>query len=89
MLLEPRPHGPILGTYAGQPISAGIVDADGERYAYAGVAPRLPSGRYDLEALHADEWLVEPGLIYSGNTRPEPKGKSRSDMPASFPVDAA
>ena len=77
MLLEPKPHGPTLGTYAGQPIAAGIVDADGRRYSYAGVAPRLRSGRYDLEALRADEWLVEPGLIYSGSTRPTPKGGNR------------
>jgi hypothetical protein len=66
MLLHPRADGPVVGTFAGQPIAATIVDADGRRYGYVGVAPRLGNGRYDLEALGADEWLIEPGLVYRG-----------------------
>ena len=66
MLMKPRPDGPIVGTYAGQPIAASVIDLYGWRYTYAGVAPRLRNGRYDLDALCADEWLVEPGLVYSG-----------------------
>jgi hypothetical protein len=67
MLLHPRADGPVLGTYAGRPIAATIVDADGRRYCYAGVAPRLSNGRYDLDALRKGEWLVEPGLVYSAS----------------------
>ena len=66
MLFGPRADGPSLGTYAGEPIPAIIVDADGRRYFYAGLAPRFGNGRYDLDALRKDEWLVEPGLVYSG-----------------------
>ena len=66
MLLEPRSAGPAIGSYAGKRIPAKVVDADGRHYAYAGVAPRLMSGAYDLEALREDEWLVEPGLVYRG-----------------------
>ena len=67
MLLGPRADGPTLGTYAGKPISEMVVDADGRRYFYVGVAPRLGNGRYDLDALGADEWLVDPGLVYRGD----------------------
>jgi len=67
MLLEPRPDGPALGTYAGRPIPMAVIDADGRRYVYAGTAPRLMNGRFDLEALGKDEWLVEPGLVYRGD----------------------
>jgi hypothetical protein len=66
MLLEPQPDGPTVGFYADQEIAAAVIDADGRRYLYAGVAPRLRSGRYDLDALREDEWLVEPGLVYRG-----------------------
>lgn len=64
MLMEPRPDGTVLGYYAGQPIAAYVVDAHGDRYRYAGVAPRLRNGGYDLEAVRSGEWLVEPGLVY-------------------------
>ncbi len=66
MLQDPRPDGPNLGTYAGHPIPAMVVDLFGRRYAYAGVAPRLRDGRYDVDAVGKDEWLVEPGLVYRG-----------------------
>ena len=64
MLLDPRPDGPRVGFYDGQEIPAAVIDAEGRRYLYAGVAPRLLSGHYDLDALRKDEWLVEPGLVY-------------------------
>ena len=44
-----------------------MVDEFGRRYAYAGVAPRLRDGRYDVDAVGKDEWLVEPGLVYRGD----------------------
>jgi hypothetical protein len=67
MLLNPRPEGANLGTYAGHPIPAAMVDEFGRRYAYAGVAPRLRDGRYDVDAVGKDEWLVDPGLLYRGS----------------------
>lgn len=65
LLLEPRAAGPVIGIYRDQPIAASVVDADGRHYAYAGIAPRLSSGVYDVEALRDGEWLVEPGLVYT------------------------
>lgn len=65
LLLEPQPYGRLVGYYADLPIPEFVTDADGTHYTYAGVAPRLADGRYDLEALRRDEWLVEPGLVYA------------------------
>lgn len=68
LLDEPHAAGPVIGLYRDQPIPAAVIDADGRRYVYAGVAPRLRTGMYDVEALRQDEWLVEPGLVYSALT---------------------
>jgi hypothetical protein len=65
LLVEPQPCGRLVGYYAGRPIPEFVTDAYGTHYIYAGVAPRLLNGRYDLEALRRDEWLVEPGLVYA------------------------
>jgi hypothetical protein len=70
MLVEPRADGPVVGYYAGHPIPGAVVDYFGRRYAYAGVAPRLPGGRYDVESMRPGEWIVEPGLVYYS----DPKG---------------
>jgi len=64
ILVEPRPNGSIVGRYAGHPIAEAVVDYFGRRFTYAGIAPRLRSGRYDVDALQPGEWIVEPGLIY-------------------------
>jgi hypothetical protein len=64
MLVDPRPTGPVLGYYNDRPIAAALVDCFGRRYVFAGVAPRHRNGRYDIDALAACEWLVEPGLVY-------------------------
>ena len=64
ILMEPRPDGPAVGYLDGRPIAAAVVDFFGAHYAYVGAAPRRPDGRYDVEALKAGEWLVEPGLVY-------------------------
>ena len=78
MLMNPRAEGPSLGTFAGRPIPATMVDEFGERYAYAGVAPRLRDGRYDVDAVGKDEWLVEPGLVYRGNVEASGRRGKRS-----------
>jgi hypothetical protein len=64
ILVDPKPAGPVLGYYNDRPIPAAIVDYFGRRYIYAGIAPRHPNGRYDIDALAAGERLVEPGLVY-------------------------
>jgi hypothetical protein len=64
ILIEPRPDGQVIGYYAGRPIAAAVVDHFGRRFTYAGVAPRLRSGTYDVGSLRPGEWIVEPGLVY-------------------------
>ena len=64
MLVEPRADGPVVGYYAGRAIAAAVMDYFGHRFTYAGVAPRIRNGRYDVESLLPGEWIVEPGLIY-------------------------
>src|SRR5262249_13853057 len=64
ILMEPHPDGPIVGRYAGHAIAEAVVDYFGRRFTYAGIAPRLRSGRYDVESLRPGEWIVEPGLVY-------------------------
>ena len=78
MLLNPRAEGPSLGSYAGHPIPATVVDGFGRRYAYAGVAPRLRDGRYDVDAMGKDEWLVDPGLVYRGDGAAPRRRSNRS-----------
>lgn len=63
-LIDPRPDGPIVGYYAGHAIPEAVVDHFGRRFTYAGIAPRLRNGLYDVDSMRPGEWLVEPGLIY-------------------------
>lgn len=81
ILVEPRADGPIVGFYAGHPIAAAVVDYFGRRFIYAGVAPRLRSGRYDGDSLRPGEWIVEPGLVYY--TDPEESGGLRKRLSGS------
>jgi hypothetical protein len=64
ILVEPRPDGPVIGYFAGQPIAAAVVDYFRRRFVYAGVAPRRRNGQYDIKSLRPGEWIVEPGLVY-------------------------
>ena len=57
--------GPVIGRLAGAPIHATVVDQSGACYRYAGLARRDPDGRFDVDALRRDEWIVQPGLIYA------------------------
>jgi hypothetical protein len=75
MLQEPHGEGPSVGSFAGRAISECVTDYLGEHYRFAGIAPRLADGRYNLDALHPGEWLVEPGLIYAHEGEPR---RSRS-----------
>ena len=64
MLQEPQGEGPLVGTLAGREIPECMTDGYGRHFRFAGIAPRLQNGRYDLDALRPGECLVEPGLIY-------------------------
>jgi hypothetical protein len=57
-------EGPIVGYLAGQPILGSVVDPLGRRYRFAGLAPRLRDGQFDVASLRPGEWIVEPGLVY-------------------------
>jgi hypothetical protein len=91
VLVEPRADGPMVGYYAGHPIAAAVVDYSGRRYTYAGVAPRLRSGRYDVESLRPGEWIVEPGLVYysdrneAGGPLKGPRSSGRSPAGPAVP----
>ncbi|PTE08384.1 hypothetical protein C9427_21695 [Mesorhizobium helmanticense] len=64
ILVNLQSDGAIIGHLAGQPIPETVVDASGHRYRYVGVAPRAADGRFDVDSLHAGEWIVRPGLVY-------------------------
>jgi hypothetical protein len=84
VVVEPQRDGPVLGSYANQPIAEAVVDCFGRRFVYAGVAPRRHNGRYDFGALAPGEWIVEPGLVYSGDgtSRDSISIKSRNMPPS-------
>ena len=61
-VLDVESEGPAIGYLNGQPIPATVVDRDGHRYVYAGLAPRCRDGRLDVVALKPNEWIVRPGI---------------------------
>ncbi|MCA1404419.1 hypothetical protein I6F26_17155 [Ensifer sp. IC3342] len=60
-------EGRVIGHLAGRPIRETIVDNDGLRYRFVGVAPRDERGRFDVQSLQTGEWIVQPGLVYAQN----------------------
>lgn len=64
VLAEFETRGERLGQFRGQPIHPVVVDGDGNRYIFAGVATRTREGGYRLDQFGRGEWLIEPGLIY-------------------------
>ena len=64
VLHNPRPAGPVLGYFGGEPIASAVVDEVGRRYVYAGVGPRRRDGRSDEESLRPGEWVTRSGLGY-------------------------
>ncbi|MEI5682492.1 hypothetical protein AAAK29_29965 [Mesorhizobium sp. CCNWLW179-1] len=54
----------VVGYFDGHAILGTVKDYTGNSYQYVGTMPRLANGRYDVESLQSDEWIVEPGLIY-------------------------
>ena len=73
MVQEPQGEGSLVGTFAGREIPERMTDCYGRHFRFAGVAPRLRNGGYDLDALRPGECLVEPGLIYVHEPEPRPK----------------
>lgn len=67
VLANLKEQGAIIGRLAGHPIADTVVDASGSRYRYVGVATRDADGRFDVEALRAGEWIVQPGLVYAAD----------------------
>jgi hypothetical protein len=64
VVVDPRPDGPVIGSYAGAPIAARVVDLFGRGFVYDGVAPKRRDGRYDPAGLRPGQWIAEPGLLY-------------------------
>src|SRR4051812_43001181 len=65
LLADAKPEGDVIGYLAGHPITEMVVDRNGVRYHFVGVAPRASGSRFDLTSLRPGEWIVLPGLIYS------------------------
>lgn len=63
-LVRTTAEGSLLGRFAGQPVFEWVRDQWGRRYRFAGVAPRLASGAFNLALVQKGEWIVEPGLLY-------------------------
>jgi hypothetical protein len=70
LVVQPQPEGSTVGIYAEHPIAESVIDYFGRRFTFVGVAPRYADGRYDLDALHTGEFIVEPGLLDQENHRP-------------------
>lgn len=64
VLANLQSEGGIIGHINGKPIAKTVIDRNGARYHFAGVAPRGRDGRFDVESLRSGEWIVEPGLVY-------------------------
>ena len=59
-----RNAGEIVARYHGVAVYQTVIDAFDRRYVYSGVAPRLPSGAFDIKALGRAEFILPPGLVY-------------------------
>ncbi len=59
-----KTDGPVVGHLRGKPISALVIDRNGSRYRFVGVAARDGSGRLDVLSLKQGEWIVAPDLVY-------------------------
>jgi hypothetical protein len=71
------PIGRSIGFYEDRPIAESIVNEHGQRFVYAGVAPRRWNGQFDLDALRPGEFIAQPGLVYRLE---HPNGSSRKSI---------
>jgi len=65
VLTPAQKTGPVIGHLDGRPIAAAVIDRDGGRYRFVGVAARDRRGRLDVTALKPGEWIVTPDLVYA------------------------
>jgi hypothetical protein len=64
VLANLQAEGAVIGHVGDQPIRETVIDGNGLRYHFAGVALRDADGRLDVESLRPGEWIVKPGLVY-------------------------
>jgi hypothetical protein len=64
MLHDAKPIGRSVGLYANREISESVVDDFGRHYVFAGIAPRLWNGEFNVDALRTGEFILKPGLVY-------------------------
>ncbi len=64
ILANLRVEGGVIGHLADKPIAETVVDGNGFRYHFVGVAPHSADGRFDVDSLRPGEWIVQPGLVY-------------------------
>jgi hypothetical protein len=64
LLSAAREEGPVVGYVNDRPIAGAVVDRNGSRYCFVGVAGRDHQGRLDVLSLRRGEWIVAPDLIY-------------------------
>ena len=57
-------EGPVVGSYAGEPIRRSVIDEWNRRYNFVGLAAFRWDGQYDCDALQTGEFILPPGLIY-------------------------
>ncbi|GAA3093455.1 hypothetical protein GCM10010520_44210 [Rhizobium viscosum] len=57
--------GPVVGHLCDKPISAVVIDRNGDRYHFVGVAARDGCGRLDVMSLKQGEWILAPNLVYA------------------------
>jgi hypothetical protein len=74
LLTATREEGPVVGHLRGKPISAAVVDRNGGRYRFVGVAGRDRRGRLDVLSLRRGEWIVAPDLVYEEAAWSAPNG---------------
>jgi hypothetical protein len=59
-----RPDGVVVARYRDHAVCDVMIDEYGQRYVFAGLAPRRRDGTYDVKGLKVGEVILEPGLIY-------------------------
>lgn len=64
LLNAAKADGPVVCHLGGKPISAVVIDWNGRRYRFVGVAARDGRGRLDVLSLKQGEWIVAPDLVY-------------------------
>jgi hypothetical protein len=64
LLRDVVPVGPVIAHLDDHDIAEAVIDIDGNRYAYRGLARRRQDGRVDWQSLKRGQYLVEPCFIY-------------------------